>query len=160
MSSLGGITCSPGVMEKKIFKISLMYFAIFVISYPCKRARPFIWIYFTQWCFVLSLVKLATWFWRRREVSSKYVDSSYYIPVGKGVVLHLNKLESPSPKDASYQVEIGSVVLEKKKMWTFTTTTTMDNGQIVILKKSSLELSAQVSFKALGNAWSSTRSMF
>ena len=37
----------------------------------------------------------------------------------KGVALHLNKLESPSPKDALLRlIEIGPVVLERKwKMW-------------------------------------------
>ena len=41
-----------------------------------------------------------------------------YLPLEKGVALHLNKLESPSPKDALHQnlVEIGPVVLEKIKM--------------------------------------------
>ena len=35
-------------------------------------------------------------------------------PFGKGCALSLNKLEFPSPMDASYHlVEIGSVVLEK-----------------------------------------------
>ena len=29
---------------------------------------------------------------------------SYYLPLKKGVVLHLKKLESPSPKDGLYQV--------------------------------------------------------
>ena len=37
-------------------------------------------------------------------------------PLEKGVALHLNKLESPSPKEALCKnlVEIGPVVLEKK----------------------------------------------
>ena len=41
----------------------------------------------------------------------------HYLPLKKDRALHLNKLESPSPKDALCQlslVEIGPVVLEKK----------------------------------------------
>ena len=39
-----------------------------------------------------------------------------YLPLEKRWALHLNKLESPSPKDALCQVwlKIGSLVLEKK----------------------------------------------
>ena len=136
MPSLVGITCSPGVMKKKIFKIALMYFAIFVISSPWKRARPFIWIYFTQGCFVLSLVKIGPMNLEKRDISSIYFDSCYYLPLEKGVALHLNKHKSPSPKDASYQVwlKLAQWFWEEafKKMWKFTTTTTTDNGQIVI----------------------------
>ena len=36
-----------------------------------------------------------------------------YLPLEKGRTLHLNKLESPSAKDALFKVQIGSVVLEK-----------------------------------------------
>ena len=134
MPSLVGITCSPGVMKKKIFKIALMYFAIFVISSPWKRARPFIWIYFTQGCFVLSLVKIGPMNLEKRDISSIYFDSCYYLPLEKGVALHLNKHKSPSPKDASYQVWNWLSGSEKKKMWKFTTTTTTDNRQILIKK--------------------------
>ena len=35
-----------------------MYFHYFVIIYPWKRAGPFIWINFTQGCFVPSLVEI------------------------------------------------------------------------------------------------------
>ena len=154
------------------------------------------------------LLKLAQWFWK----------SFYFILVNvfllfhnylawKWRVLHLNKFESHSPKDALYQiclklaywfwskgfkfinvffaisllsplgkgsgpsfeqiwmlfaqgcfisslfeVEVGPVVLEKKKMWKFTTTTTTmttDNGQIVIRKSySSFRLRcAKICFK-------------
>ena len=42
----------------------------------------------------------------------------YYIPMVFLHFIYLNKLESQSPKDALYHVEIGQVILEKKmKMW-------------------------------------------
>ena len=51
-------------------------------------------------------LKLAQWLWRRRFFN--FVSVFYlfynYLPLEKGRVLHLNKLESPSPKDASCQV--------------------------------------------------------
>ena len=50
--------------------------------------------------------KLALWFLRRRFLKFVNVFSlfRYYLPLEKGVALHLNKLESPSPKDALSQV--------------------------------------------------------
>ena len=50
-------------------------------------------------------------------ISSNNVFSQFrnYLPLEKGRALQLNKLESPSPKDALCSlVEIGPVVLEKK----------------------------------------------
>ena len=51
-------------------------------------------------------LKLAQWFWRKRFLNFVNVFSLFrnYIPLEKGGVLHLNKLESPSPKDALCQV--------------------------------------------------------
>ena len=51
-------------------------------------------------------LKLAQWFWRRRFLSFVNVFSLFrnYLPLEKGGALHLNKLESPSPKDALCQV--------------------------------------------------------
>ena len=51
-------------------------------------------------------LKLAQWFWRRRFLNFVNVFSLFrnYLPLKKGGALHLNKLESPSPKDASSQV--------------------------------------------------------
>ena len=62
-------------------------------------------------------LKMAQWFWRRRFLNFINVFSQFrnYVPLEKGGVLLLNKLESTSPKDALCQVvEIGPVVLEKK----------------------------------------------
>ena len=51
-------------------------------------------------------LKLAQWFWRRRFLNFVNVFSLFrnYLPLGKGGALHLNKLESPSHKDALCQV--------------------------------------------------------
>ena len=51
-------------------------------------------------------LKLALWFLRRRFLKFVNVFSPfpYYLPLEKGGVLHLNKLESPSPKNALCQV--------------------------------------------------------
>ena len=47
------------------------------------------WIPFTQ-----------EWFWRKRflKFHQFILAISYHLPLKKGVVLHLNRLESPSPK--------------------------------------------------------------
>ena len=51
-------------------------------------------------------LKLAQWFWRRRLLNFVNVFSLFrnYLPLEKGGALHLNKLESPSAKDALCQV--------------------------------------------------------
>ena len=46
---------------------------------------------------------MAKWFWRRRFLNFVNVFRNY-LPLEKGGALHLNKLESPSPKDALCQV--------------------------------------------------------
>mgnify|MGYP003691681831 CR=1 FL=1 len=50
-------------------------------------------------------LKMALWFWRRRFLNFVNVFSQFrnYLPLEKGGVLHLKKLESPTPKDASCQ---------------------------------------------------------
>ena len=51
-------------------------------------------------------LKLALWFLRKRFINFVDVISLFpnYLPLEKGITLHLNKLEFPSPKDALYQV--------------------------------------------------------
>ena len=51
-------------------------------------------------------LKLARWFWRRRFFNFVNVFSLFrnYLPLEEGEALHLNKLKSPSPKDALCQV--------------------------------------------------------
>jgi hypothetical protein len=47
------------------------------------------------------LLKLACWFWRRRffKIFSKFLLFCHYLPLGKGVVLHLYNSESSLHKD-------------------------------------------------------------
>jgi hypothetical protein len=49
---------------------------------------------------------LASWLWRRRflKIFSAFLLFHYYLPLEKGNPLHLNKLESPAPKDDLCQV--------------------------------------------------------
>ena len=58
------------------------------------------------------------WFWRRRFLNSVNLFSLFrnYLPLEKGVALHLNKFELPSPNGCFVPslVEISPVVLEKK----------------------------------------------
>ena len=51
------------------------------------------------------LLNLALWFWRRfLNFVNVFLLFRNYLPLEKGGVLHLNKLESPSPKDTLCQV--------------------------------------------------------
>ena len=51
----------------------------------------------------LVWLKLAWWFWRKRFLNfvNAFLLFCYHLPLEKGVALHLNKFNSPSPKDAS-----------------------------------------------------------
>ena len=88
-----------------------MYFHHFVIIFPLKRAGPlFDKIESPTAKDDLSQVwlKLAQWFWKRRFLNFVKVFLLFrnYLPLEKegGGGLHLNKLESPSTKDALRQV--------------------------------------------------------
>ena len=56
--------------------------------------------------FCQDWLKLAQWFWRKRLLKFVNVFSlfRYYLPLEKGGALHLDKHESPSPKDALCKV--------------------------------------------------------
>ena len=85
-------------------------------------------------------LKLAQWFWRRRSLNYVNVFSLFrnYLLLETGRALHLNKLESPLPKDALCQVWLKLAQWFWRRRWKcekFTkTTTTTDNGQILIRK--------------------------
>jgi hypothetical protein len=50
-------------------------------------------------------LNLACWFWRRfLKIFSVFLLFCYYLPLERGNPLHLNKLESPFPKDDLCQV--------------------------------------------------------
>ena len=92
-----------------------MYFRYFVIiSLEKGPDSPFeqTLIPFNQGCFVPSLVEIGPLFWRRRFLN--------YLPLEKDGTLHLNKLESSTPKDALCQVWlklVQSFWRSKMKIW-------------------------------------------
>ena len=92
-----------------------MHFCYCNIISPWKRALKKKWMPFTQGCHVPSLVELAQWFWGGRFLSfaNIFLPCYNYLPLWKGVALHLYKLESPSPKDALCQVWLKFIVLTK-----------------------------------------------
>ena len=77
------------------------------------------WIPFTQGCFVPCLVEIGSVDVEKKNFFCKLVFSLYHycLPLGKGLGLsHLNKVESPLPKDALCQVWLNfadAVALEK-----------------------------------------------
>ena len=94
-------------------------FCYFVTISPGKKVWPLIWINLSrslspQGALCQVWLKLAQWFWRNHiNVFSQFHN---YLPLEKGVALHLNNLESFTQ---GYIVsicfaEIGSVVLENK----------------------------------------------
>ena len=103
------VEISPAVLEEEIFKF-VNVFLLFRYYLPLKKggplhgnklessshkdALPQVWL------------KLAQWFLRRRFFNFINVYSlfHYYFPLEKGRALHLNKLETPSPKGALCQV--------------------------------------------------------
>jgi hypothetical protein len=90
------------------------HFYIFVIISPLKRTWPFIWTYLNNLEFPLPKddlyqvwLKLACCFLRRRFLKKKlsvFLLFCYYLPLEKGNPLHLNNLESPTPKNDLCQV--------------------------------------------------------
>ena len=95
-------------------------------------------------------LKLVQWFWRRRFLNFDNVFSLFrnYLPLKKDGVLHFNKLESSSLKDASCQIWLKLAKWFWRRRWkceNFTTlptrtTTTTDNGQNLIRRAMSLLL--------------------
>ena len=75
------------------------------------------------------------WFWRRRILNFVNVFSLFhnYLPLEKGRALRLNKLESPSPKNALCQFWLKLVQWFWRKRWKCEKfTTTSHNRQILI----------------------------
>ena len=100
------------VRQKKILKFLRCIFAISLLS-PLEKGRA---LYlnkhessFTQECVVPSLVEIdPVVLEKKRYFNFVHVFSlfRYYLHVEKGGAPHLNKLESPTPKDALCQVEL------------------------------------------------------
>ena len=98
--------------------ISSIHFHYFVLSPLGKGRRPsfeqtLILFTFTllKGCFVLILVEIGSVVLEKKIFKFVNVFSLFrnYLPLEKGVGLHLNKLESPLPKD-----ELCPVVLKKE----------------------------------------------
>ena len=92
------------------FLISSMYFSYFVIIAPWKIARPFIWTNLNPLYPRILCAKFG-WNWFSGSGEEDFFNSvnvfslfRNYLPLEKGRTLYLNKLESPSPKDALCQV--------------------------------------------------------
>ena len=125
-----------------------MKFRYFIVISPWKRAKARSSKDLLPRLIEISTVVLEKQIFKFVNIFSLFC---YYLALEKSVVGHLNKLESPSPKDTLYQAWLKLVqwfVRRRRKCEKFTTPTTTttptNNGQIVI-RKSSLEPSAQVS---------------
>ena len=99
--------------RRQFFKFCQYIIAISWCSPLDKRSGPLFeqsWILFTQECFVW--LKLAQRFWWRSLDFFKFNQCCllfhYNLPLRKGVALHLNKVESSSPKNALWQVQFGA----------------------------------------------------
>ena len=99
-----------GSGEEDFFFISPMYFCYFIILFPWKRAGPFIWTNLNPLHLRMLCAKFG-WNWPTGSEEEDFfnfvnVFSQFhnYLPLEKGGALYLNKLESPSPKDALCQV--------------------------------------------------------
>ena len=114
------------------------------------------WFPITQGCFVPSLVEIGPVILKKIFKVRQYISLfPYYLPLEKGVALHLKKLESSSPKDALCQVWLKLAQWFLRRRWkceNFTDRRTdgwrRTNGQTDWLRttgdqKSSLVLSAR-----------------
>jgi hypothetical protein len=159
MSSSGSVVC-----EKKIFKWPHPHFCIFVIISPLKRTWPLI-------CTILNSLYLRMictkfyWNWPTgsgeedffqykhieifSKIFSKFLLFRYYLPLGKGLVLHLYNSESLLPKDDLCQPWLKLAQRFWRRSWKCKSLTdrcqTSDRRRTKGDQKSSLELSAQVS---------------
>ena len=96
-----------GSVEEDFFNF-VNVLSLFRNHLPLEKVRPSIWTNLNppHPRIVTSLVEIAHLFRRRRFFNCINVFSLFcnYLPLEKGWALHLNKLESPSPKDALCQV--------------------------------------------------------
>ena len=99
----------PVVLEKKIFNF-INVFSLFLHYLPLKKGGILHLIKLESPSSKEALcqvwLKLAPWFWRRRFFNFFNVFTLFlnYLPLKKGRALHLNKLESPSSKEALWEV--------------------------------------------------------
>ena len=99
------VEISASVLEKKNFKILSMYllYIYFTIISFWKRMWPFILTKLNPLHSKMLSIKFC-WKWLSGFINFIIVFSliHYYLLLEKGMALHLNKLESPYPKDALY----------------------------------------------------------
>ena len=100
----------PSGSGEEDFLISSMYFRFFVIISPWKRVGPFIGRHLNPLHPIMLCAKF-NWNWpsgsgekRILNFVNVFLLFRNYLPFEKGGALHLNKFESPSPKDALCQV--------------------------------------------------------
>ena len=99
------VEISPAVLEKKIFKFCQCIFTISLLS-PIEKSFEQNWVLITQGCIVPSLVEISLVVLEKKIfliLSMYFLLFHNYLPLEKGGALYLNKLESPSPKDALCQ---------------------------------------------------------
>ena len=155
------------VLEKKIFLNFFNVFSLFCNYLPLEKSRALnlnnlespspkdalcqVWL------------KLAQWFWRIRFLNVVNVFSLFhnYLPLEKGWAFHLNKLESPSHKDALCQIwlKLAQWFWRRWKCEKFTDRQTVgqkDRWRTKGDQKSSLELSAQGSSGELKTKYKAT----
>mgnify|MGYP003684193043 CR=1 FL=1 len=116
-----------------------MYFHNFLIISPWKREWPFIWTNLNP-----LQPRCSGDIWRFFNFVNVFSLFRNYLPLEEGRALHLNKTESPSPKDALCQVWLKLTMWFWRRRWkcekftittkTPTTMTTMDIRQILIRK--------------------------
>ena len=104
-----------------------MYFHLFRNYLPLEKAGPFIWTNLNPRHHRILCTNFG-WNCPSGSIEEAFLNSvnlfsffRNYLPLETGVPLHLNKLESASPKECvrSSLVEIGPGVLENMKMWNF-----------------------------------------
>ena len=138
------IEIGPVVLEKNIFFNFVNVFSLFQYYLPFDKGGA---LHFNKLESPLPKdalcqvwLKLAQWFWRRRffYFVNVFLLFRNYLPFDKGGALHLNKLESPSLKDALCQVWLKLVHWFWRIRWKCekfrTTILTTDNWQILIRK--------------------------
>jgi hypothetical protein len=93
------MTYSGSVVLEKIFK-SLHFCDYLLFEEELALYLKQFRIHFTQGWFIPSLIEIGLLFWRRfLKMFSVFLLFCYHLPLGKGVHLHLNDLESPPPKN-------------------------------------------------------------
>ena len=100
----------PSGFGQEDFLFSSMYFRYFVIISLWKKAGPFFWTNMNPLHPRMLCAKFG-WNWPSGSGEEDFLSfvnlfSLFlsYLPLGKGGALHLNKFDSPAPKDALCQV--------------------------------------------------------